>query len=144
MILTGGSSSPPQAIGSAARTPPLLGGWTAKGRVDIGMQSLLAAAMMLASISLGASQSAAQTSPVMPSGTGSTSPLGTGLGEFAADLQSATLPYSGTVNPAPCSIENHGRTAMPAFDGGGIRLSPPPRIVYASQRRTCRHRLTEL
>ena len=58
-----------------------------------------------------------------PPGIGATSPFGTGFSGFAADLQSATLPYSGTVNPAPCSTGNLGMAALPTFDGGGISLS---------------------
>ena len=58
-----------------------------------------------------------------PPGIGATSPFGTGFSGFAADLQSATLPYSGTVNPAPCSTGNLGMAALPTFDGEGISLS---------------------
>jgi hypothetical protein len=58
-----------------------------------------------------------------PPGISATSPFGTGFSGFAADLQSATLPYSGTVNPAPCSTGNLGMAALPTFDGGGISLS---------------------
>ena len=58
-----------------------------------------------------------------PPGIGATSPFGTGFSGFAADLQSATLPYSRTMNPAPCSTGNLGMAAPPTFDGGGISLS---------------------
>jgi len=58
-----------------------------------------------------------------PPGISATSPFGTGFSGFAADLQSATLPYSGTVNPAPCSTGNLGMAAPPTFDGEGISLS---------------------
>jgi hypothetical protein len=94
----------------------------ARRRAEIGMKSLLAVAMILASTALSAGQSAAQTNAVTPSGMGSTSPVGTGPGGFAADPQSATLPYSGIVNPAPCSTGNLGTAALPTFDGGGISL----------------------
>src|SRR5277367_4184522 len=54
---------------------------------------------------------------------GSTSPLGTGSGGFAADPQSAILPYSGTVSPDRCATGNLGTAALSTFDGGGISLS---------------------
>lgn len=87
------------------------------------MKSLVASAMILVSTALSAGQSAAQTGAVTPSGTGTTSPVGTGPGGFAADPQSATLPYSGTVNSAPCSTGDLGTAALTAFDGGGISIS---------------------
>jgi hypothetical protein len=86
------------------------------------MKSLVAAAMILVSTALSASQSSAQTGAGTPSGMGTTSPVGIGPGGFAADPQSAPLPYSGTVNPAPCSTGNLGASALPAFDGGGLSL----------------------
>ena len=58
-----------------------------------------------------------------PPGIGATSPLGTGFSGFAPDPQSATLPYLGTVTPAPCSRGNLGIAALLTFDGGGISVS---------------------
>src|ERR1700682_4373245 len=58
-----------------------------------------------------------------PPGIGATSPFGTGFSGFSADLQSDTLPYSSTRNPAPGSTGNLGMAAPPTFDGGGISLS---------------------
>jgi hypothetical protein len=92
------------------------------------MKSLLAATMMLAAIALGAGDSRAQTTAVTPGAVGSTSPLGTGLGGFAPDPQSATLPLSGTATPDPCSTASNGpasngTAALPTFDGGGMSLA---------------------
>jgi hypothetical protein len=95
----------------------------ARRSAEIGMKSLLAAATILASTALGVGQTTSQTSPVMPSGMGSTSPLGTGFSGFAADLQSATLPDTGSENLTPCSTGNPGTAALTAFDGGGIGVS---------------------
>ena len=87
------------------------------------MKSLLAATMMLAAIALGAGDGRAQTTAVTPGAVGSTSPLGTGLGGFAPDPQSATLPLSGTATPDPCSTASNGTAALPTFDGGGMSLA---------------------
>jgi hypothetical protein len=86
------------------------------------MKSLLAAAAMLV-IALGTGESTAQTSSVTPSGMGSTSPLGMGLGSLTTDPQSVTLLYSGNFNPGPCSTGNQGKAGPSTFDGGGITLS---------------------
>jgi hypothetical protein len=90
------------------------------------MKNLLAAAIILGAISLGAGDGTAQTSSVA-SGTvgstsarGTTSPFGTGSVGSISDPQGLTLPYSAAANSAPCTMANQGTGA---FDGGGISLS---------------------
>jgi hypothetical protein len=93
------------------------------------MKLLLAAALMLA---LGIGQSAAQTgapssggmvSAPSSGGMGATSPLGADFSRIPGNSQSAVVPYSGTVNPAPCSTGNPSTAALPIFDGAGFNLS---------------------
>jgi hypothetical protein len=87
------------------------------------MKFLLAVVMVLAATVSGVVESRAQTSPVMPSGMGATSPVGTGPGGLAFDPQAAALPYSATATQAPCSTPNRNTVPLPTFDGGGMNLT---------------------
>jgi hypothetical protein len=93
------------------------------------MKNLLAAAITLGAIALGASDGTAQTSQAAPGSAGSmspvgmTSPLGTGSAGSISDPQGVTLPYSTTTNPGPCATASQATGTLPAFDGGGITLS---------------------
>ena len=98
------------------------------------MKSFLAAAVVLAIITIGIGQSAAQTSVPMSGGMGATSPLGADFSTPAAGSQSTAIPYSGIVNATPCSTGNPGTAALSTFDGGGINLStssPTPGLLGA-------------
>jgi hypothetical protein len=50
-------------------------------------------------------------------------PLGTDFSTSSANSQSSPIPYSGTLDSAPCSTQNAGSATLPSFDGGGITLS---------------------
>ena len=84
------------------------------------MKPFHAAAVILAVAGFGVGQSAAQTTATVPGSIGATSPLGAGFSDPAGSSQSAAVPYSGSVNLAPCSAGTPVMPALPMFDGVGM------------------------
>ena len=84
------------------------------------MKPFHAAAVILAVAAFGVGQSAAQTNATVPGSIGATSPLGAGSSDPAGSSQSAAVPYSGSVNLAPCSAGSPVMPALPTFDGVGM------------------------
>jgi hypothetical protein len=87
------------------------------------MKPFHAAAVILAVAAFGVGQSAAQTTATVPGSIGATSPLGAGFSDPAGSSQSAAVPYSGSVNLAPCSAGTPVMPALPTFDGVGMNLA---------------------
>jgi hypothetical protein len=87
------------------------------------MKPFHAAAVILAVVTFGVGQSAAQTNATVPGTIGATSPLGVGFSDPAGSSQSAAVPYSGGVNLAPCSAGTPVMPALPTFDGVGMNLA---------------------